>query len=75
MTRLKTSYKDDDFAVVIYVSSSVQNDPLGHREGWATPWSVDEMWMDNVKEWTSTHARARTAHDDLSHKRPEEDLC
>ena len=31
----------------------LQKHTSGHLGGWATPWSAQESWMDNVKQWTS----------------------
>ena len=52
----------------------VQNYPSGHLEGWATPWSADEM-LDRHHQRVDVSAYARTAHKGFLQKRLEEDLC
>ena len=52
----------------------LQNHPSGHLGGWATPWSAEEM-LDGQYQTVDIPAHARTAHNGLPRKRPEEDLC
>ena len=49
----------------------LQNHPLGHLGGWATPWSAEEM----LDEQLQIVSHARTAHKGLKQKRLKEDIC
>ena len=49
----------------------LQNHPLGHLGGWATPWSIEEM-LDGHHRRVGIPAHARTAHNGLLHKSLEE---
>ena len=53
------------------LSKTIRRDSL---EGGRTPWSVGEM-LDEQHQIMDIPAHARTAHNALLQKRPEEDLC
>ena len=52
----------------------LQNHPSGHLEGWAMPWSAEEM-LDGQYQRVDVSAHARTAHKGLLQKSLEKDLC
>ena len=52
----------------------LQNHPSGHLEGWATPWSAEEM-LNGQRQRVDDTAHSTTAHDSLPKKRLEEDFC
>ena len=52
----------------------LQNHPLGHLGGWATPWSAEKM-LDGHYQRVDIPAHCTAAHKGLLQKRLEEDLC
>ena len=48
----------------------LQNHPSGHLEGWATPWSAEEM-LDGQHQKLDIPFQARAVHKGLLQKRPE----